>query len=239
MERRRRLALALVTAAVVAGGALFGAVTERRNPPPAPKPQTSQGRQTPLSSAESALGKLAIKGRAAKTGYTRAQFDDGWADAGNCDMRNYILGRDMREVKVVSATDCTVVSGVLDDPYTGKTITFMRGPGTSAKVQIDHVVALSDAWQKGAQMLAAETRRQFANDPLNLLAVDGPANQQKSDRDAATWVPPNKTYRCRYVARQIAVKQKYTLWVSQGEHDAMESVLGSCPGQALPVVSGP
>lgn len=237
MERRRRIAVALVTAAIVVGGALFGALAERQNVPPVPE-RTPVAGETQLSSAEAALGKLAIKGRAAKTGYTRAQFDNGWADAGNCDVRNYILGRDLREVKVVSAADCTVVSGVLDDPYTGKTISFMRGPGSSAKVQIDHVVALSDAWQKGAQALGAEARRQFSNDPLNLLAVDGPTNQQKSDSDAATWLPPNKDYRCRYVARQIAVKQKYTLWVTAGEHDAMQGVLSSCPGQALPVVSG-
>lgn len=236
MERRRRIVVALVTAAVVVGGALFGALTERRSA--LPQPPAPIAGEAQLSSAESALGKLAVKGRAAKTGYERAQFDNGWADAGNCDVRNYILGRDLREVKVVSATDCTVVSGVLDDPYTGKTIAFMRGPGSSAKVQIDHVVALSDAWQKGAQALSAEARRQFSNDPLNLLAVDGPANQQKSDSDAATWLPPNKDYRCRYVARQIAVKQKYTLWVTEGEHAAMQSVLRSCPGQALPVVSG-
>jgi hypothetical protein len=102
-------------------------------------------------------------------------------------------------------------------------------------VQIDHVVAVSDAWQKGAQALDVSTRAQFYNDPLNLLAVDGPSNQKKSDADAATWLPPNKSYRCRYVARQIAVKAKYSLWVTQAEHDAMKNVLSTCPGQTLPI----
>jgi len=143
----------------------------------------------------------------------------------------------MQNVQTRSPNDCTVLSGVLHDPYTAKTINFTRGEKTSDDVQIDHVVALSDAWQKGAQQLDPETRKQFANDPLNLLAVDGPANNAKSDADAATWLPPNKDYRCRYVARQVAVKQKYQLWVTQAEHDAIQRVLGGCPGQMLPVVT--
>ena len=101
-------------------------------------------------------------------------------------------------------------------------------------MQIDHVVALSDAWQKGAQQLTEAQRLSFANDPLNLLAVDGPANQQKSDGDAATWLPPNKSYRCDYVARQISVKSSYGLWVTRAEHDAMARVLGDCPDTAAP-----
>jgi hypothetical protein len=124
------------------------------------------------------------------------------------------------------------MSGLLHDPYTGKDITFTRGIDTSSAVQIDHVVALSDAWQTGAQQLSANQREQLANDPLELLAVDGPANQQKSDGDAATWLPPNKPFRCQYIARQIAVKAKYMLWVTAAEKEAMQRVLASCPGQA-------
>jgi len=110
----------------------------------------------------------------------------------------------------------------------------VRGQSTSAAVQIDHVVALSDAWQKGAQQLIADRRKQLANDPYNLLAVDGPSNQRKSDGDAATWLPANKSFRCSYVARQIGVKAKYSLWVTQAEHDAMSRVLSSCPAQTVP-----
>jgi hypothetical protein len=104
-------------------------------------------------------------------------------------------------------------------------------------VQIDHVVALSDAWQKGAQQLSAETRRAFANDSLNLLAVDGATNQGKGDGDAATWLPPNKPYRCSYAARQVAVKAKYGLWVTSPERDALGRILATCPSQRLPVVA--
>jgi hypothetical protein len=181
---------------------------------------------------------LPVKGRAPKTGYDREQFGTGWANTGGCDMRERILARDMHDVQLRSASDCTVLSGTLDDPYTGQTIHFVRGPDTSGAVQIDHVVALGDAWQKGAQQLTKTMREQLYNDPLELLAVDGDANQQKSDGDAATWLPHNKSYRCRYVARQIAVKAKYHLWVTQAEHDAMTRVLDTCPTQELPKANG-
>ena len=177
------------------------------------------------STAIEALGKLEVKGRAPKTGYARAQFGDGWGRQGLCDTRNIILARDMTDTIVDD--NCKVQSGKLSDPYTGESILFHRGENSNA-VQIDHVVALSDAWQKGAQQLSFIERVILANDPLNLLAVDGPANQQKSGSDAASWLPSNKSFRCQYVARQIAVKQKYRLWVTTAEKSAMRGVLGAC-----------
>jgi hypothetical protein len=120
------------------------------------------------------------------------------------------------------------MTGILNDPYTGKTISFVRGP-RSAEVQIDHRVPLANAWQTGAQQLTQLERERFANDPLNLAAVDGPTNQQKSDGDAATWLPPQKSYRCEYVAAQVAVKAKYRLWVTPAEHDAIDRILSGCP----------
>lgn len=127
-----------------------------------------------------------------------------------------------------------VLTGVLKDPYTGIRIDFERGQKTSIKVQIDHVVALSNAWQTGAQQLSADDRLLLANDPLNLLAVDGPTNASKSDADAATWLPPVKSYRCEYVARQTAVKLKYGLWMTSPEKSAVKRVISSCPGERLP-----
>ena len=178
------------------------------------------------------LQKIPVKGRAPKTGYERSLFGDGWLRQGNCDTRNIILNRDLTNVALNQ--DCKVLSGTLNDPYTGTTITFQRGASSSDDVQIDHVVALSDAWQKGAQQLTQTEREQLANDPLELLAVDGSANQEKSDGDAATWLPENKAFRCQYVARQIAVKVKYKLWVVPAERDAMLNVLSACPGQQMP-----
>lgn len=182
--------------------------------------------------ATEGLNALAVKGRAPKTGYSRAQFGDGWEKSGTCDVRNQILARDLKDVTYQTNT-CVVTSGLLHDPYTAKDINFSRGKETSSLVQIDHVVALSDAWQKGAQQLTSELRIQLANDGLNLLAVDGPANQNKGDGDAATWLPPNKAFRCAYVARQITVKLKYSLWVTAAEKNAMQNILKSCPTQQL------
>lgn len=185
---------------------------------------------TPL--ATSALNALQVKGRAPKTNYSRDQFGGSWGKIGLCDTRNAILIRDL--TSITYRDSCTVASGTLNDPYTGKVINFVRGVGTSNAVQIDHVVALSDAWQKGAQKLTYTQRVALYNDPLNLIAVDGPTNGQKSDSDAASWLPPRKSFRCAYVARQISVKRKYHLWVTAAEKSVMQNILRTCPTIHIP-----
>jgi Protein of unknown function (DUF1524)/Excalibur calcium-binding domain len=189
------------------------------------------------TTALAALAALEVKGRAPRSGYDRDLFGSGWGDTdrNGCDARNDILARDLRgETFKPGTRDCVVLTGTLSGPYSGGTIAFVRGQTTSDDVHIDHVVAVSDAWQKGAQGWDGGRRISFYNDPLNLLAVDGPLNMQKGDGDAATWLPPNKRYRCAYVARQVAVKVKYDLWVTQAERNAMATVLSSCPNQQLP-----
>ncbi|WP_411375708.1 DUF1524 domain-containing protein [Arthrobacter sp. MPF02] len=197
----------------------------------------------PAAGVEAAdlLATLPIKGRAPKTGYERSLFGPTWADVdrNGCDTRNDMLNRDLTDITYVNSAPCTVKSGVLADPYTSTIINFLRGTTTSSAVQIDHVVALSDAWQKGAQQLTTEQRTAFANDPLNLQTTDGPTNQQKADGDAATWLPPNKGFRCEYVARQVSVKARYGLWVTQAEHDAVAGILAGCPGQPAPAAVAP
>lgn len=195
-------------------------------------PNSGTGQPMTAASAEQLLAKLPIKGRAPLTGYNRAQFGQAWTDNNNapgghngCDTRDDILRRDL--VDVQPASGCEIKSGTLHDPYTGKTIQFVRGP-QSTLVQIDHVVPLGDAWQTGAQQLSADKRTDLANDPRELLAVDGQANEQKGDGDAATWLPPQKSFRCSYVERQVEVKSIYGLWVTQAEHDAIEGILKSC-----------
>lgn len=188
--------------------------------------------------AVDALSQLAVKGRAAKTGYTRDQFGQAWSDVDHngCDTRNDILKRDLTSVVFKAGThECVVLTGTLLDKYSGEQIDFVRGNVTSLAVQIDHVVALSDAWQKGAFKLSKQVRTAFANDPLNLLAVKGSLNSQKGDGDAATWLPPLKSYRCKYVARQIAVKAKYSIWVTAAEKDAMARILAKCPDEKVPL----
>lgn len=177
------------------------------------------------------LESIPVKGRAPKTGYTRDEFGTAWADTdrNGCDTRNDILARDLtNEIFKQGTNNCVVMTGTLADKYTGTTITFTRGQDTSADVQIDHIVALSDAWQKGAQQLSDDHRKDLANDPLNLMAADGPTNSAKGDKDAATWLPPNKAFRCEYVARQTAVKAKYSLWVTKAEYDAIVGILQGC-----------
>ena len=187
--------------------------------------------QAAPSSAEVLLDSLAVKGRAPKTGYARAQFGATWADVNRngCDTRNDILKRDLTNLTFRSGTrECVIDSGTLVDPYSGTTINFVKGVKSSMEVQIDHVVALSNAWQTGAFKLTLAKRTEFANDPDNLLAVQGRLNSQKGDGDAATWLPPLKSYRCTYVTKQIAVKAKYGLWVTAPEKAAMKSILAKC-----------
>lgn len=188
--------------------------------------------------ALAAAGSLTVKGRAPKTGYSRARFGAAWADtdSNSCDTRDDILKRDLKQVRFTGGT-CKVSYGLLEpDPYSGKEITYRRG---RSQVDIDHVVALSDAWQKGAKYWDPGKRIALANDPLNLLAVDASANRGKGDGDAATWLPPNKAYRCTYVAAQVAVKKKYGLWVTAAEQAAMKKVLAGCPDQKLPTGGNP
>lgn len=228
-ERIRRVIVAVIVLAVSTVVAWQHPELQQQIQPSSPSVEQNS---TPKGDAAETLETLAVKGRAPKTNYARAQFGDGWTRKNGCDMRNIILNRDLTSSELNS--ECQVTSGRLNDPYTGETIAFTRGASTSAEVQIDHVVALSDAWQKGAQQLSAEQREALANDPLELLAVSGEANQQKSDGDAATWLPSNRSFRCQYVARQIAVKHKYTLWVTAAEKDAMKKILAACPGEPLP-----
>ena len=220
MTRMQKTLRCMVFAAVVAVGAIG-------------QPQTAQA--DPASDTQAKLDGLAVKGRAPKTGYSRGQFGDAWSDDvaveyghNGCDTRNDVLRIQLVDVQIKPGTNgCVVTSGVLNDPYTGTTIEFHRGPGSSEEVQIDHVVALSDAWQTGAQQLDEATRRNFANDPRNLQATLGWINQEKGDSDAASWLPSNSAYRCAFVSRIVDVKAGYGLWVTQAEHDAIARVLSS------------
>lgn len=202
-----------------------------------PTPSASKAPLTPTTAAKgtalAAVAKLAVKGRAPKTGYSREQYGQAWfdTDRNGCDTRNDMLRRDLTDRDMKNW--CKVLAGTRSpDPYTGKKVRFVVGGGS--EIDIDHVVALSDAWQKGAATWKAGKRLAFANDPLNLLAVDAGANRSKGDGDVATWLPPNKSYRCDYVARVVSVKVKYQVWVTPAERDAMIRVLSGCATTALP-----
>ena len=190
----------------------------------------------PDTEAARQLRELAIRSAdeaSAVPDYDRQAFGQRWADTDHngCDTRNDILARDLARPTFKPGTrDCVVLTGTLAEPYTGTTIQFQRGDKSSALVQIDHVVALADAWRSGAWQWDAQRRQEFANDPENLLAVDGQANEDKSASSADQWLPPNSEFRCDYVKRQIAVKNVYGLSVTRAEQDALAEQLSICSG---------
>lgn len=223
---------------------LVGCAAERpgvsRAPTPEVPPAPTAATAAPaVGTARALLDTLVVRGRGPRTGYDRDLFGQAWydADRNGCDTRNDVLRRDLREADVREGTGgCLVLSGRLEDPYTGSTVAFERGDG---QVEIDHVVALSDAWQKGAAQWGEAKRLAFANDPLNLVATTSRANGSKSDSDAATWLPPSRAAWCPMVARQVAVKSAYALAVTAAEHDAAARVLDACPGECAPIGAAP
>lgn len=180
------------------------------------------------------LDALPVKGWDRVQDFKRYRFGERWSDDVNvefghngCNTRDDILRRDLAQIGLRRGT-CLVQRGVLHDPYSGQTIEFVRGPDTSEAVQVDHLVSLADAWYKGARSWDDARRRDFANDPRNLLAVSAQANFDKAFRDAAGWLPANAAFECEFVARQVTVKTAYGLWVSANEKTAMQRVLRRC-----------
>lgn len=223
-------------AVLLLAAALIGVAAGLLLPQLSPTLAEVTGQRVAVGSAADALNGLRVEDARSASHYDRDLFgfrrtDD---DGDGCDVREQILKRDLNDVTYRYAGSCQVASGTLDDPYTGATIQFVRGQRTSQAVQIDHVVALENAWRSGADEWSTVQRYRFGNDPYNLLAVDGPANQEKGSASAAYWLPTNAAYRCAYVARQIGVKAKYALSVTSHEKDAMLAVLHSCPGQSVP-----
>lgn len=223
-HRGVQVTLVVIAALVLAGNFLFKSLGDEAAP--------AEGAE---GSALEALQSLEISAWEDEDGYDRDEFGTAWKDVdqNSCDTRNDILARDLEDFEYSEGESCEIASGTLDDPYTGDEIDFERGP-RSGDVQIDHIVALKNAWMTGAYEWDREKREQIANDPLNLVASDGPANMGKGADDTSEWLPENSEYRCDYVAAQVAVKAKYELWVTPDEHDAMEDVLASCPSEPLP-----
>lgn len=239
-----RRIVVLVAVALVGGGCAGAAAT------PAPAPGTVTSRVSPLhdprglhpnltpvpagerARARKAIAAVATKGRGPKTGYDRDRFGPAWSDAADttwghdgCRTREEILHRDLRAVTLRPGTGgCVVLDGDLRDPYTNRFIAFSKS--RPLEVQIDHVVPLSYAWQLGAARWSDERRLRFANDPLNLLAVDGPTNAQKGDSGPASWLPPHKAVRCAYAVRIAQVARKYALPVTPPDKVAMRRQCG-------------
>ena len=239
-HRYRRLSLVLLVVALIAGVTVSDYYAWQQQSAEAESSNElsveSVRESEELELAVEALEELEVKPRDPRGDYSREAFSpEGWTTVAGCDMRNRILQRDLAKIEL-DEDDCTVESGVLEKgPFTGDRIEFERGPETSGDIHIEHIVAVSDAWQKGAQQLSEEERHDFFNDPLNLIAIDGPINIEKGDSDAGDWMPPNKDYHCRYIARQIAIKREYSLWLGNDEQRQMQQTLTTCPEQPLPI----
>ena len=230
----RWIVLSAATVVLLVGVSLFLGGAFARGNGTAAQETASPESGTALNAARA----LAVAPPNAASSYDRELF--AWRgvdlDRNGCDSRNDVLRRDLVDLVVREGTQgCKVDAGTLAEPYTGTTIFFVvgGGPTNDGGVQIDHVVALANAWASGAAGWDSATLQTFGNDPLNLLAVDGDANQSKGASNAAEWLPPNTAFHCEYVARQVAVKTAYSLSVTASEFDAMERVLAGCPDQPL------
>ncbi|GFG86972.1 HNH endonuclease family protein [Mycolicibacter algericus] len=241
MAARRRVlpgAVVVLVAAAVVGWAWWQNSDSSRSSGPSPTWTPATPSATPLNSGYDAARRmlvgLPVKGWDRAQDFKRYRFGERWSDDvdvefghNGCNTRDDILRRDLTRVELRRGT-CLVQRGILHDPYSGQTIEFTRGPATSEAVQVDHLVSLADAWYKGARGWDDARRRDFANDPRNLLAVSAQANFDKAFRDAAGWLPANAAFECEFVARQVAVKTDYGLWVSANEKSAMHRVLRRC-----------
>lgn len=179
-----------------------------------------------------------LPARARSGDYRRAAFGEAWTDDNTapgghngCDTRNDILNRDLIEKTYVAISRCpnAVATGVLRDPYTSETIPFTRGAQTGAAVQIEHIVPLAYAWDQGARNWTDEMRVRFANDPSNLVAVDGPTNQAKGDAEPARWMPPNAAFHCQYAMQFIGILRGYGLAVDAPSVPVLKAALSTCP----------
>lgn len=228
LSRRLRRFGALLAVVAVLGSWAWQDVRDRMATALEEAPVAGGTSSINVDEAMTMLTELKVAGPASGADYDReAQFRDEWPSAGDCDLRDVILARDLLDTQHAPGIPCLITDGLLIDPYTGASITYERGR-TDRDIQIDDVVSLYNAWTTGAQTWDQATREAFATDPTNLLAVDGDTNEDKRHHDATTWTPPNPNYHCAFATTQVAVKHKYQLWVTPPEHAALGEALSSC-----------
>jgi hypothetical protein len=188
------------------------------------------------AAATTALAGLTVAEKSTLDGYERGcgdgegcVFGPAWADIdrNGCDQRNDVLRRDLTEVQVREGTQgCVVIAGMLDDPYTGRSVRFEKAE--AAEVPVDHVVPLAAAWAQGAAAWSDDRRRTFANDLANLMATTRAENSSKGDSTADEWTPSDKDYGCSYATVVVTVKSAYALAVTPAESTALRSLLATC-----------
>lgn len=181
------------------------------------------------------LGDLAVAPESHAESYERDAFGTRWKDVdrNGCGQRDDVLARDLRGATFRSR--CVVVGGTLVDPYTGVKVVFSKA--RADQVQIDHRVALAEAWRSGAWGWAPDKRERFANDLDNLSASAGAVNREKSDLDAKDWLPQGRDRRCDFSTRVITIKVRYGLSADRAEADALSRALGGCPAPSSPAAT--
>jgi hypothetical protein len=162
-----------------------------------------------------------------RSGYDREKFRH-WVDAdGDCrDTRDEVLAAE----SLVSVSGCDIQTGKWRSSYDGATTR------DSTAFDIDHMVALAEAWDSGAKRWNADTRERFANDlrdPRTLVAVSASANRSKSDQDPADWLPV--LGKCRYLRQWVAVKTRWHLTVNPAERRALRSQAADCGNGVIEV----
>ncbi|PKZ66368.1 HNH endonuclease [Gordonia terrae] len=197
-------------------------------------PAIDPGMRTMAGEAAVSLAAIPVSaGRTDREDYDRSAFGSAWSDAasvpgsGNgCDTRNDVLARDLRDVSAGPVSSCprAVLAGELRSPYTGDFVVFRRDRSAAA-VQIDHIVPLSYAWDMGAWSWTAARRLDFANDPANLVAVDGHSNQDKSDSEPARWMPPATGFWCQYAIQFVMVTAAYGLAIDEPSRRVLSEAL--------------
>lgn len=203
-----------------------------------PDPAARAAMPTVQPGVDVLAGITVVDGRVRGYDYRRSAFGDAWDDDNSapggrngCDTRNDILERDLVAKSYVEVTRCprAVARGTLRDPYTNDSIEFVRGNRVGASVQIDHIVPLAYAWDMGARHWTDTLRKRFANDPANLLAVAGQANQDKGDQPPGEWMPSNAAFQCQYAMQFIAVLRGYGLPVDEPSARELTEAARTCP----------
>ena len=236
--RARAATTAAVAVAVLAFAGLIGphlisSGTAQLSPGVQGNPSTPAPAASTIPGAAAALSSLAavpVSGQFVAS-YDRAAFGQAWADTDHngCDTRNDALRADLTAVTVKPGTDgCVVLSGTLSDPYTGRTLQFVRGYRTSELVPIDHVVPLGYAWQHGAATWTPAQREHFANDLAELQPTDEASNTAKSDSGPGEWMPQNKADWCRYDTRWVQLLTTYKLSAAPADKTALRATLTGC-----------
>lgn len=164
-------------------------------------------------------------------GYDRALFIH-WSDADRdgCSTRSEVLIAESRTT-ARRGTGCSV-AGSWRSAYDGVTTT------TASRFDIDHVVALKEAWDSGAWGWTSARRKAYANDLgdwRSLRAVSAASNRSKGDKDPAQWLPPLKSFRCTYARDWVVVKVRWNLSVDALERAALKRILAGCPERTATV----